>query len=149
MARAAGARRSPRDAGKSPRRTDVVTVRGAGRAPEARPPAERPAAEDAAEPKCAREVGRTDGAGRDEAGRIGADAGRRDGEALRETPPRALPREVEPRGTETLRLLDLLATATVLVAPLACGKRANLASSLASGRVSGRRAALAGRTSGW
>lgn len=96
MARAAGARRSPRDAGKSPRRTDVVTVRGAGRAPEARPPAERPAAEDAAEPKCAREVGRTDGAGRDEAGRIGADAGRRDGEALRETPPRALPREVEP-----------------------------------------------------
>ena len=92
----------------------------------------RPDAEEPAESKCAREVGRTDGAGRDEAGRIGADAGRRDGEALRETPPRALPREVEPRGTETLRLLDLLATATVLVSSLACGKRASLASSLAA-----------------
>lgn len=115
MALAAGARRSPRDAGKSPRRTDVVTVRGAGRAPEARPPAARPTVAGLAALRPEREAGRDDGAWREEAGRTGAAAGRRDGE----TPPRALPREVVPRGTETLRLPDLLTTATILAVFLA------------------------------
>ena len=77
MARAAGARRSLRAAGKSPRRTDVVTVRGAGRAPEARPPAARPTVAGLAALRPEREAGRDDGAWREEAGRTGAAAGRR------------------------------------------------------------------------
>ena len=93
----------------------MVTVRGAGRAPEARPPAARPTVAGLAALRPKREAGRDDGAWREEAGRTGAAAGRRDGE----TPPRALPREVVPRGTETLRLSDLLTTATILAVFLA------------------------------